>query len=100
MLYADEKDTVYIAEFNGEKFLLAVPNDNSVVVLIVTPNSLSDDDGRCLKVVQSTDTHTEDVEYTVIFPEINDGEHGMWADAMQCAAVFMMGSEQEEDGSE
>lgn len=89
---------MYMAEFDGRKFILTVPNYDSVIALIVTPEELEDGDERCIKVVQSTDTDTLDVDYSVVFPEIFDGEHDMWAGAMQCAAVFMMSRGQVVDG--
>lgn len=87
---------MYVAEFNNQSFLLTIPDDDAVVALVVTPSNLGEGDDRCLKVIKSVDTATSDIDYSVMFPEINDGEHEMWANAMQCAAAFMMGTEQDD----
>jgi hypothetical protein len=89
---------MYIAKFNNQTFLLSIPADDAIVALVVTPTELEDSDSRCLKVIKSIDTATDDIDYSVMFPEINDDEHEMWANAMQCAAAFMMGAEQDNVG--
>lgn len=78
----------YTVQYDGEEYAVTI-GDGAPLCLTVHPLRLAEEDTRAVKVVQVTDTETEETKHSVILPDMADSEKELWGIALRVAVIFM-----------